>query len=94
MDGPRVDNGGVGAGYAWKTSEGWTTKNSHLGSNKGMFGAKVCAIYQAPGCLGRRQEIEHQYTISVDSTAAIDRIRSGDMGPGQQFAVASMEICT
>lgn len=30
----------------------------------------------------------------VDSTAAIERARTDSVGPGQRFAVASMEVCS
>ena len=34
------------------------------------------------------------YTIFSDSTAAIDRIRTDTLGPGQRFAVAASEVCS
>lgn len=30
----------------------------------------------------------------MDSTAAIERVRSDSTGPGQRFAVAAIEVCT
>ena len=51
------------------------------------------AIYQALRVLDRCQESGHRYTVFVDSTAAIDRMRTDALGPGQRFAIAAMEVC-
>ena len=48
-------------------------------------------MWQTPGPEGWTG---HQYTIFVDSTVAIDRIRTDAIGPGQRFAVAIMEVCS
>ena len=40
-----------------------------------------------------RQESGRRYTVFVDPTAAIDRVRSDSIGPGQRFAVATIEAC-
>lgn len=40
---------------------------------------------------GRKERGQH-YTIFTDSTAAIDRARSDNAGPGQRFAIAIIEI--
>ena len=34
------------------------------------------------------------YTIFVGSTAAIDKIRTDAIGPGQRFTVATKELCS
>ena len=65
-----------------------------LGSNKEAFDAEVYAIYQALSIMGQRQESGRSYTLFVDSTSAISRIRSDVIGPGQRFAVASIEVAT
>ena len=51
------------------------------------------AIYQALRVLDRRQESGYRYTIFVDPTAAIDRMRADILSPGQRFAIAAMEVC-
>ena len=43
--------------------------------------------------MDQRQETGRQYTILADSTAAIERIRTDTIGPGQRFAIAAMEVC-
>ena len=50
------------------------------------------AIYQALGIMDQRQENRRLYTLSVDPTSAISRIRSDDIRPGQCFSVASIEV--
>ena len=45
---------------------------------------EVYAIYQALSIIDRKQKSSHQYTVFVDSTSAIDRIRSDALGPAKQ----------
>ena len=52
------------------------------------------AIYQALDIADRRQESGCQYTIVVDFTVAIKRIRSDGIMPGQRSAVAAIEVGT
>ena len=52
------------------------------------------AIYQALGIMDRWQESGHRYTGLTVSTAAIERIRTDSIGPGQRFAIATIEVCT
>ena len=92
-DESRLDSGNVGAACVWKTTSGWTSRRFHLGGNKEVFDAEVYAILQALSIIDQRQESSHRYTIFVDSTSAIDRIRSDSIGPGQRFAVAAIEAC-
>ena len=40
-----------------------------------------------------RQESYRRYTVFVDSTSAIARMRDDALGPGQRFAVAVIEVC-
>lgn len=82
-DGSWLGNERVGAACAWRAPSGWTERRFHLGSNKEVFDAEVYAIYQALSTMGQRQESGRRYTLFVDSTLAIARIRSDDTGPGQ-----------
>ena len=93
-DGSRRDSGGVGAACVWRTPEGWTARRYHLGTNKGVFGTEVYAIYRALRILNQRQESGHRYVIFVDSTSIIERIRTDAFGPGQRFDIATMEVCS
>ena len=52
---------------------------------------EVYTVYQALSIADQRQESGLRYTLFVDSTAAIERIRSDSIGPGQRFAVAAIE---
>ena len=76
----------------WSTQEGWTGRRFQLGT-KEVFDAEVFAIHQALRAIEQRQERGHGYTIFVDSTSAIDRVRDDELGPGQRFAVAAIEVC-
>ena len=82
-DGSRLVNGRVGAACVWRTPSGWEGRCFHLGDNKEVFDAEVYAIAQALEVINRRQESGRRYTIFVDSTAAIDRVRTDSIGPGQ-----------
>ena len=82
-DGSRQENGEVGAACVWMTQEGWTGRRFQLGGNKEVFDAEVFAIYQALRAIEQRQERGRSYTIFVDSTSAIDRVRDDELGPGQ-----------
>ena len=94
IDGSRQDGGRVGAADVWRTQEGWTGRRYHLGTKEEASDAETFAIYQALRSLGQCQEDGYQYTVFVDSTAAIDRVRSDALGPGQRFAVAAIEACS
>lgn len=59
-----------------------------------MFYAEVYAIARALPVLEQRQENGRRYTVFVNSTSAVDRVRADHIGPGQTFAVAATEGCT
>ena len=59
-----------------------------------MFDAEVFAIYWALSIIEQRQERGRQYTVFVDSTSAITRVRDDGLCPGQRFAVAAIEVCS
>lgn len=56
-----------------------------------MFDAEVFTVYQALRISEDHQEAG-SFTASVDSTAAINRLRSGQPGPGQRFAIVAIEV--
>ena len=58
-----------------------------------MFDAEVFAVYEALRALDQRRESGRGYTVFVDSTATMDRIRTDEAGPGQRFAIAAAEVC-
>ena len=74
--------------------EGWTGRRFQLGTNKEVFDAEAFAIYQALRALDQRQERGSRYTVFLDSTSAINRVSNEVLGPGQQFAVAAIEVCS
>jgi ribonuclease HI len=93
-DGSRFDNGRVGAACVWQTPGpgGWRGRRFFLGTNKEVFDAETFAIYQALRVFEERSESGHEFTIFSDSTAAIRRMRSDSLGPGQQWARAGIEV--
>ena len=83
----------MGAACVWRSpGGGWTGRRFQLGRNKEVFDAEVFAIWQALRALEQRNERGRAYTIFVDSTSAISRVRDDARGPGQRFGVASIEV--
>ena len=58
-----------------------------------MFDAEVFAIYQALRTIEQRKERGRSFTVFVNSTSAIDRVRDDELRPGEHFAVAAIEVC-
>ena len=58
-----------------------------------VFDAELFAIYQAARVFDGRNEENQEYTILADLIVAIERVQSDDMGPGQRFVIAVMEVC-
>ena len=92
-DGSCLDDKRVGTAVVWQPPCGWTGRRYHLGRNKEVFDAEVFCIYQALRLVDRRQESGRRYTIFVDSTAAIEQVRTDALGPGPAHAIAAMESC-
>ena len=65
--GVRLDVNGRGGG--------WTGRRFQLGKNKEVFDAEMFAVWQALGALEQKSEHGREYTIFVDSTSAIARVR-------------------
>ena len=51
-------------------------------------------MWQALRALEERNERDREYTILVDSTSAITRVRDDARGSGQRFGVAAIEVET
>ena len=86
-EGSRLNSSKVRAACVWQSPGGWTGRRSHLGSNKEVFDAGVFAIYNALRAVDQRQESCHRYAVFVDSTSAIDRVRTDAIGLGQRLEV-------
>lgn len=70
----------------------WTGRSYHLGRNKEMFDAELYALYRASKILEERGEESQNCIIWTNSAAALNRTASDEMGPGQRFALALMEV--
>ena len=44
-------------------------------------------------CRGPAPGERHRYTVFVNSAAAIERVKTDALSPGQRFAIAAMEVC-
>ena len=94
-DGSRQEDGAVGAACVWRSPEGgWSGRRFQLGKNKVVFDAEGLAMWQELRALEQRNEHGHEYTILVDSTSDITRVRDDARGPGQRFGIAANEVET
>lgn len=74
--------------------KGWVGRRYHLDGNKEVFDAGTYAIFRALKILYQGQKGGRCCTIFADSTAAIDRVGTGAIGPVQQWARAAIEVCS
>ena len=93
-DGSRLGDGSVGVACSWQTEGGWRSRRFFLGSNKEVFDAELYAIYQTMGTLEAKGQTGRWYTVFSDSQAAIRRAVHDGLGPGQQWARATIEAAT
>ena len=80
-DGSRLENGRVGAAWAWWQEGGWRGDGSFIGTNKEVFDAEVYALLEAIRLLNSRGETGAGYTVFSDSQAAIFRLLHEECGP-------------
>ena len=90
-DGSRLDNGRVGAAWAWQLGGEWREEGIFLGTNKKVFDVEVYAICRAMSLLNQRGESEQRYAVFSDSQAAIFRVQHEECGPAQGLARATIE---
>ena len=94
-DGSRQKDSAVGAACVWRSPEGgWTGRRIQLGKNIEVFDAEVFAVWKALRALEQRNNRDREYTIFVDSTSAIARVRGDARGPGQRFGGSAIEVGT
>ena len=84
----------AGTTYQIHGAAGCTGRRYHLGRNKEVHDAELYALYRALQAFDDREEGGRRYTVFSGWAAAIDRIRTGRLGPGQQLAIEAIETCT
>ena len=89
-DGSRLEDGRVGAAWAWWQEGEWRRDGSFLGTNKEVFDAEVYALLEAIRLLNDREETGADYTVFSDSQAAIFRLHHEECGPAQALARAAI----
>ena len=89
-DGSRLEDGRVGAAWAWWQEGEWRGDGSFLGTNKEVFDAEVYALLGAIRLLNDREETGADYTVFSDSQAAIFRLHHEECGPAQALARAAI----
>ena len=92
MGGSRLDSGEVGAAYVWQTPGGGPASVTTSVQTR-RSSTRRCSPSTRHFALLTDDRRAATGTVFVDSTAAIDRVRTGTIGPGQRFAIAPMEAC-
>jgi ribonuclease HI len=94
-DGSRTEDGACGYGVVWMTGGGvWKGQKVHLGYNQEAYDAECAAIVRALR-IGRDRRKQHRVpkiTIFTDAQAAIKRMKTLEVGPGQIFALQARRI--
>ena len=94
-DGSKLNSGRAGAACAWQTvQERWTGRRFYLGDNKEVFDAEVFAILQTLRVFDERGQAGKEYTVFSDCQPAVQRARLDQLGPGQCWARAIIEVAS
>ena len=89
-DGLRLEDGRVGAAWAWWQEGEWRGDGSFLSTNKEVFDAEVYALLRAIRLLSDRGETGVSYTVFSDSQAAMFRLLHEECGLAQVLARAAI----
>ena len=96
-DGSRTEDGACGYTVVWrKKGEVWKGHRVHLGYNQEAYDAECAAIVRALR-VGRdrwKQQRISKITIFTDAQAAIKRMQTLEVGPGQIYALQAQRILT
>jgi len=85
-DGSRLDSGAAGYAVVWKNGQTWKGIKTHMGYNQEAYDAECAALVHALESASRNTTPE-RVTIFTDAQAAIRRMASEELGPGQQYAL-------
>jgi ribonuclease HI len=94
-DGSRTEDGACGYAVVWrKKGEVWKGHQVHLGHNQEAYDAECAAIVRAlrVGRDRRNQQQIPKITIFTDAQAAIKRMQTLEVGPGQIYALQARRI--
>lgn len=86
-DGSRVESGATGYAVTWRKGGGWASIKTHMGFNQEAFEAECAALARALEVAVRTRRVPGRVTIFIDAQAAITRIASDELRPGQQYAL-------
>jgi len=94
-DGSSTEDGACGYAVVWrKKGEVWKGHRVHLGYNQEAYDAECATIVRAlrVGRDRRKQQRISKITIFTDAQAAIKRMQTLDVGPGQIYALQARWI--
>jgi len=86
-DGSRLEDGAARYAVAWKDGLSWKGIKTHLGYNQEAFDAECAALARALESAARRNTVPERITIFTDAQAAIRRMATDELGPGQKYAL-------
>jgi len=72
---------------AWKEGQTWKGIKTHMGYNQEAFDAECAAIARALETASRKNTTSERITIFTDAQAAIRRMSTDELGPGQKYAL-------
>jgi len=93
VDGSRLNSGAAGFAYTvvWKVGDQWADIRVHAGCNQEAYDTECIALARALEVAASRRTAPEVVTIFPDSQAAIGRMASNELGPGQKYAILARE---
>jgi len=86
-NGSRLEEGVVGYAVVWRNGHTWKGIKTHMDYNQEAFDAKCTALARALESASRRNTTPERITIFTDAQAAIRRMATDELGPGQKHTL-------
>jgi len=91
VDGSRLSSGASGCAVVWKDGDQWRDTRVHAGYNQEAYGTECMALVRTLEVAASRRTAPEAVTIFSDFQAAIGRMASSELGPGQKHAILARE---
>jgi len=90
-DGSWQENEAAGYAVAWKSGQTWEGIKTHMGFNQEAYDAECAALARALKTAAEMAPTPSHVTIFTDAQAAIRRMSTEELGPGQKYAVEARQ---
>jgi len=94
MDGSRLENEAAGYVVTWKSGQTWEGIKTQMGFNQEAYDAECTALARALKTAAEIAPTPSHITIFTDTQAAIQRMSTEELGPGQKYAVEARQHIT